>query len=119
MTAGKELFRIVGANSAIMYYGRRFWVVRYLEGDRDQFHRNAVGELVETKPWRRRLEIIGAGATIDECLWQLRGGIVRAMVGRGFTPVADQRGEWVGFLDDRKKPVQGGQLLFSAPSPTA
>jgi hypothetical protein len=109
--AGKELFQLVGPHAAMILYGRKWWVVRFTEGDKDKFHRNHAGQLVATKPWCRALEIIGAGATPDECLWQLRGGTCRAMVGHGFRPVLDANGDWGAFVDGQGKPVQGGLLL--------
>jgi hypothetical protein len=113
--AGKELMAYAGPHTALFLHESGLWfVVRYLNEDRDKFHRNSIGEMVETYPWRRAIEVIGAGRSPDECLWQLRSGICRAMVGGGFRPIV-HNDEWIGFTDARGKPVQGGQLLFGAP----
>lgn len=97
-TAGKDLMRLAGPDSALILYGSRWWVVRYLDPS-DKYRVNLFGQRREQQPWRRKLEIIGGGGrSLDEALFNLRGGQCRAMVGSGIRPVCDERGEWSGFV---------------------
>lgn len=95
--AAHELHRLVGKDAAFLLYGSVWWVARYLD-PRDRYKRNAIGQLREQQPWRRKIELLVAGRTLDECVFLLRGGAARTMVGRGFRPLLDKSGEWRGFV---------------------
>lgn len=95
--AAHELHRLVGPDSAFVRYAAKWWVLRYLD-PHDKMHTDVNGHTREQDFWRRKAEVIGAGRTLAECVFQLRGGACRAMVGKGFRVVHDSKGDWKGFV---------------------
>lgn len=106
--AARELFKVLGKHSAFVLKRNLWFVIRYLNGDKDKFGVNSIGETRELYPWQRQVEILAWGRHFGECLWYLRNGHVRAMVGKGIRPVQEPgTREWIGFVDHNGKPLEG------------
>ncbi len=99
---GRALMRHLGKHSAVLRYGEKWWIVRYLDSGRGEYltrpnERTGQPEAYENpRPWTRPLEVLGVGESLDECVFILNGGRARAMLGAGWRPRLDGRGEWTG-----------------------
>jgi len=102
--ASRELHRLLGPHAALILKRQMWFVIRFLDGDKDKYGYNSIGELRELYPWQRKVEILSAGRHFGEAMWYLRNGQARAM-GHGWRPVQDSSGEWIGFTDSDGKPI--------------
>jgi hypothetical protein len=107
--AARELHRLLGPHAALVLIRQTWFVVRFLQGDKDKFGINSIGERRELYPWQREVEILSAGRHFGEALYYLRTGRAKA-IGYGWRPLRDQSGDWVGFTDDQGKPIDAGEL---------
>jgi len=75
-----------------------WYVVRFLDAG-DKFGVQPDGQIRETPPTRRRLEVLAQGADEDRLLWALRreAAGVRAFFAHGYRPVSDPSRGWLGF----------------------